>query len=279
MLEHTGIADPDGASIPARSLVAAALQDLGSGIQKNSDADLYIFRGSSPISEYNNPSLFPGMFPTLFPYGIGGFDVPQCDPPVSFWAQAEYLLELDDPSFRRHCSFMFIALNIHQCHQSHLHMAFSVRKEKFEQIAQELSILTPDLISSVAQHLESEGKFSDLSDPQKKVLILLKEVNTVSEKILGSSACKLTARNEIRAYMGYFGLPHIFMTINPNASHSPLFQLMYGDETVDLSERFPNLVNSREYAIHLASDPVAGAEFFSVLSLECIFQYLFGWDY
>src|SRR6266850_7721791 len=43
--------------------------------------------------------------------------------------------------------------------------------------------------------------------------------------------------------MGYFGLPHIFMTINPNASHSPLFQLMYGDETVDLSERYPNLGN------------------------------------
>src|SRR5260370_19968067 len=63
MLEHTGIADPDGASIPARSLVASALCNLGSGIQNNSDADLYIFRGSSPISEYNNPSLFPGMFP------------------------------------------------------------------------------------------------------------------------------------------------------------------------------------------------------------------------
>ena len=173
---------------------------------------------------------------------------------------------------------MFIALNIHQCHQCHLHMAFSVRKEKFEEIAQELSILTPELISSVAQHLEGEGKVSNLSEPQKKVLTLLKEVNTVSEKILGSSACKLTAQNEIRAYMGYFGLPHIFMTINPNASHSPLFQLMYGDETVDLSEHFPNLVNSREYAIHLASDPVAGADFFQ-FSADCIFQDLFGWDY
>ena len=77
MLEHTGIVDPDGASIPARSLVASALQNLGSGMQKDSDADLYIFRGSFPISEYNNPSLFPGMFPTLFPYGIGGFDDPR----------------------------------------------------------------------------------------------------------------------------------------------------------------------------------------------------------
>src|SRR5260370_17685205 len=78
--------------------------------------------------------------------------------------------------------------------------------------------------------------------------------------------------------MGYFGLPHIFMTINPNAGHSPLFQQMYGDETVDLSERFPNLVNSRECAIHLASDPVAGADFFQ-FSLDWIFQDLFGWDY
>src|SRR5258708_28234226 len=99
---------------------------------------------------------------------------------------------------------MFIALNIHQCHQCHLHMAFSVRKEKFEQIAQELSILTPELISSVAQHLESEGKISDLSDPQKKVLTLLTGVNTVFAKLSGSSARKLTAPIHIRPYMLYF---------------------------------------------------------------------------
>jgi hypothetical protein len=60
------------------------------------------------------------------------------------------------------------------------------------------------------------------------------------------------------------------MTINPNASHSPLFQVLYGDESVDLLDQFPEIVSPRERAIRLACDPVAGADFFE-LSIECIF--------
>ncbi|HEX9503120.1 MAG TPA: hypothetical protein VF974_02255 [Patescibacteria group bacterium] len=100
----------------------------------------------------------------------------------------------------------------------------------------------------------------------------------MSAKIPGSSASKIDVHNDIQAYMGYFGLPHIYMTINPNANHSPLFQVIYGDDSVNLLDQFPELVSPRECAIHLASDPIAGADFFE-LSLECIFQDLLGWDH
>jgi len=53
---------------------------------------------------------------------------------------------------------------------------------------------------------------------------------------------------------------------------------MCGDETVDLTKRFPHLVPSRERAIRLANDPVAAADFFH-FSIMCIFDFLFGWDY
>ena len=53
---------------------------------------------------------------------------------------------------------------------------------------------------------------------------------------------------------------------------------MVGDDSVDLSDRFPFLVPSTEHALHLAQDPVAAANFFEFCVL-CGFEYLFGWDY
>jgi hypothetical protein len=47
-----------------RSFTANALRNI---IQDPSD--LIIHRGLQPICEYNNPVLFPGMYPTLFPLG------------------------------------------------------------------------------------------------------------------------------------------------------------------------------------------------------------------
>ena len=53
---------------------------------------------------------------------------------------------------------------------------------------------------------------------------------------------------------------------------------MFGDETVDLTKRFPTLVSARERAIRLAKDPVAGADFFN-FCITSIFEYMFGWDF
>lgn len=53
---------------------------------------------------------------------------------------------------------------------------------------------------------------------------------------------------------------------------------MYGDVSVDLSERLLCLVFARERAIHLAQDPAAAANFFE-FSVRCCFEYLLGWDY
>jgi len=73
-------------------------------------------------------------------------------------------------------------------------------------------------------------------------------------------------------------MPQLYFTANPSARHSPIFQIMYGDTNVDLTKRFPQLVPSREWAVRLANNPVAAADFFD-FSIKCIFEFLFGWDY
>ncbi|TFK57784.1 hypothetical protein BDN72DRAFT_749922, partial [Pluteus cervinus] len=51
----------------AESLKATALKHMNTG-----GKILAIGQSSQPESLYNNPSLYPQMFPWLFPYGVGG---------------------------------------------------------------------------------------------------------------------------------------------------------------------------------------------------------------
>jgi hypothetical protein len=78
--------------------------------------------------------------------------------------------------------------------------------------------------------------------------------------------------------MDLFGMTVIFFTCNLNAVHSPMFQVIFGDEHIDFKARFPFIVEYNEKAQRLVKDPVAAADFFE-FSINCIFKYLFGWDF
>jgi hypothetical protein len=171
-----------------------------------------------------------------------------------------------------------VALNIIQRRATHLHTHLTVKKDNFSTIAEKLVKVTPEILLSTARHLEHEGKYQDLSNEQRNAMDLLKHVNTVAACVPGSQASQIHIWNEIRNYFGYFGMPQLYFTANPSATHSPIFQVIYGNTNVDLTKRFPQLVPSHEQAIRLASDPVAATNFFD-FSIKCIFEYLFGWDY
>ncbi|KIM55823.1 hypothetical protein SCLCIDRAFT_45525, partial [Scleroderma citrinum Foug A] len=217
-------------------------------------------------------------FPTLFPLGIDGFEMKDRPVSLSFQQQAAYYLNLHNRSFRYHNTFIFVCLNIMQCRQAHLYTYFTIRKSYFSKIAQELALVSPEILNMLATCLENESSFSDLSTEEKGAMNLLKHVNTIAAHIPGSHASKILVRNEIHNYFGYFGLPQLFFTFNPNPAHSPIFQVMYGDSSVDLTSCFPKLVSARERAICLAHDPVAATDFYR-FSFKCCFQYLLGWDF
>ncbi|KAG2738319.1 hypothetical protein P692DRAFT_201731407, partial [Suillus brevipes Sb2] len=256
--------------------MAAALRNLVS--EKSTLPDLVVHRGFHPINEYNNPDLLPGSYPTLFPFGIGGFEDDARPKALSFQKQAQYYLNIADRSFRYHHSFIFVVWNMIQRRMAHLKTSFTVRRSNFHQVAQNLTQISPAILDSLASKLEREHSFSNLAPAEKNALNLLKQVNTIAARIPGSQASKICVRNEIRSYFSYFGLPHLFFTFNPCPAHSPIFQVMYGDQTVDLSHRFPRLASARERAIRLARDPVAAADFYE-FSFRCCFEYLLGWNF
>ncbi|KAG2126868.1 uncharacterized protein EDB93DRAFT_1096934, partial [Suillus bovinus] len=239
---------------------------------------MVLHHGTNAIPEYNNTQLFPGMYPTLFPYGIGGFEDETCQTALYFDRQAKHMLNISDHKFRYHESFLFVVLNMLQRWRAHLQTYFAVRKSNFKTVARNLTSVSADVLQHLANRLEQECKISDLTEVEQNAFKLLHQVNTMSARILGSQASKIFVRNEIRNYFGYFGLPHIFFTFNPSAAHSPIFQVIYGDRTIDLSEHFPHMPDGRTRAICLAHDPVAAADFYE-FSYQCLFRHLFRWDF
>ncbi|KAF8415490.1 hypothetical protein L210DRAFT_3370158, partial [Boletus edulis BED1] len=67
-------------------LRAAALQHM----KKKGASYIQIPHGSVPVCDFNNPSLLPLIFPTLFPYGLGGCEDRHRSRPVSLQRHAKY---------------------------------------------------------------------------------------------------------------------------------------------------------------------------------------------
>ncbi|KAE8231451.1 hypothetical protein CF326_g3538 [Tilletia indica] len=272
-LEHHGLLDINGVSVAAHTRTASALANA-TGTER---PDLIIRHGSTFIEDYNNPDLFPGMFPTLFPWGTGGFEQKRRKTPLSFARQAKHLLDLADPAFRRHWSFIFIVANIKQRRAIHLGSRLMCQSRDFDRFSTLLRRLNPSVVQRVSEHVARGGSLKTLSGDETEIFSLLKKCELVSSRVPGSKAIMTRARTDIRAYVGKFGIFQLFLTLNPGPSHSPVFQIFFGDESVTLDTRNPTLPSSKARAARVADDPVAASDYFH-FHIFAVFQYLLGWD-
>lgn len=115
MVEKMGLSDPESNRLTGRSFVASAIRNLLPKDRNESHPDLVIHHNGQPVTEYNNPTYFLGLFPILFPYGIGGCAVKTWPTALAFKKQAKYLLSVCDCAFRHHNRFIFVLVNILQC--------------------------------------------------------------------------------------------------------------------------------------------------------------------
>ncbi|KAJ7061711.1 hypothetical protein C8F01DRAFT_964349, partial [Mycena amicta] len=109
--------------------------------------------------------------------------------------------------------------------------------------------------------------------PQEKtVMELLRYVDYVSDHIEGSKSEVLKMREEIQAISRACGTLSIFFTLNPADTYNPLMAFMAGSD-INLDTLFDSpdsKFSSFDRARLLASNPVAGAQFFKLLIDEFI---------
>ncbi|CAF4544629.1 unnamed protein product, partial [Didymodactylos carnosus] len=115
--------------------------------KENENENIFqIPRSDRPSNEYSNPDLLIGLFPTLFPYGVGGLEDTSRKTKVSFKKHVEYLLSYHDRRFEEHYSFMYVVFNMIQrrdaCQQARLIVSRPYFKDYASQIQ---SLTTKDL--------------------------------------------------------------------------------------------------------------------------------------
>ncbi|KAJ7779028.1 hypothetical protein B0H16DRAFT_1659262 [Mycena metata] len=86
------VADVDG-NAPSHELKSAALRHL----KKPGSNYIEIPHDPNPANEFNNPLLFPMMYPTLFPYGLGGLEDKNRRTPLGFKRHIKHFFNLADP--------------------------------------------------------------------------------------------------------------------------------------------------------------------------------------
>ncbi|KAG1823855.1 uncharacterized protein BJ212DRAFT_1444800 [Suillus subaureus] len=80
---------------PAHGLQAVAMKHMKS----KQDGFIQIPHGKQPVNEFSKLVLFPLMYPSLFPYGIGGFEDPSHKEKLSLKCHIKHFFALHDMHF------------------------------------------------------------------------------------------------------------------------------------------------------------------------------------
>ena len=124
--ESVVITDVD-ANSPSYQLKAAALRHA-----KRGGSFIQVPHDTEPLNEFFNPAMFPMLYPTLFPYGIGGFEDRRRVVPIGLENHVKHMLALADRRFQEHYSFVFVIFNVIQRRKLLLHTSLRVKRKNFD---------------------------------------------------------------------------------------------------------------------------------------------------
>jgi len=217
---------------------------------------LAIGHNDVPESIYNNPGLYPSMFPCLFPYGLGGLGMSHTLKDV---LHKRHLLMYYDKRFQVDPHFPLIAFN-HEQVKSATRSAFVLADSKrFDEIA--TRILTIDLatLTQLIKRMESQGSHVEPdTEAETECFKLLNDIDCVAGRVNGTSTSKKILRNEIWSLISYIGAPSWFITFSPADVRSPICIYWANTKTeIELGRL------SRDESMRVVTrNPVAGARFF-----------------
>ncbi|KAF8804167.1 hypothetical protein BYT27DRAFT_7214241 [Phlegmacium glaucopus] len=272
-LSHLGVVDIDGIDITESELMAHALANC---CEVRQDEDYLIRRGSAFVNEYarvdpvtgqrndggpSDTNHLLGCFPTLFPYGQGGFEIER---PVNvpYEVHVRWALRYEDKHFRKDPHFPFQVFGVCQKRQ--------IRKGSYFENQNLLSAITAEDLTKASQE---ETRGVPFSNPA--VCMLCNHLSAVKTKVQGSDESRKSIRAKIWGTNILHNPPSLWVTINPSDMQDPIAQVFAGAE-IDL-DAFSKTAGpaSVDRALNIASDPYASAKFFHFL-IETILEVLFG---
>ena len=81
-------------------------------------------------------------------------------------------------------------------------------------------MITPQAIKIMMDRTSRGDSNSVFNDDERRVLLLMQDVQVINSHVAGSSSSRLQMQNEIRALMTCLGMPTFFITRVVHGSHS-----------------------------------------------------------
>ena len=145
-----GLTEDELLRMKTKDLKSAALQHL-----MNGKFVLGIGQASTPESLYNNPQLYPKMFPWLYPYGLGGLNNAFLQNSLSDKAYKHHMLMYHDKRFQLDPEFVLIAFNHEQIKASTNGGYLTAKMSQFDSIANRLLRVDTGVLTGLAERMET----------------------------------------------------------------------------------------------------------------------------
>ena len=238
-----------------KALAAKAMKHL-----KDDDSKiLAIGHAEQPESMYDNPQLYPMMFPWLFPYGLGGIgSVDGEDVEMSDLMHKQRLLMYHDKWFQMDPHFPLIAFNQEQMKKCTTGAYLLTERHNFDDIADRLMNIDVGVLEDLSDRLTRGERVKPVTPEEKDCYKLISDLDHVGGHVQGSLTSKRYMRNEIWSLISYVGAPSWFITFAPTDIKHPI-SLYYADTKETFS---PEIRPNNECYRLIAKNPVAGARFF-----------------
>ncbi|KAF5354457.1 hypothetical protein D9758_012381 [Tetrapyrgos nigripes] len=247
-------------NMTASQLRAKAWEHFDSG-----GAALAVGHSDAPESIYNNPQLYPKMFPWLFPYGSGGIGSTH----LSESRHKKWLLMYHDKRFQTEPNFPFVAFSHSQIKATTTSAFLMAERRSFPEITQRLLSLDKNVMASIAQRMAKNEKVMPQSDQEKACFQFLNDIDHVAGRVEGSTTTKKNMRHEIWSLISHLGAPSWYITLSPADERHPISLYFAGTDEISR----PEIVNEAGRMKALIQNPVAAARFFHFMVeafLDCI---------
>ena len=225
--------------------------------------------GRSPHAEsiYDNPGLYPQLFPWLFPYGHGGIGSAL----LSHKEHKRHLLMYHDKRFQQDPAFPFVAFSHEQIKASTTGGFLLAETNKFDDIASRLLRVNQEVLSSIADRMSKGELVKPSNQEETDCFQVIRDLDHIGGKVSGSVTSKKYMRNEIWSLIAQEGAPLWYITLSPADIKNPI-ALYYADQDVTFK---PRIRATEERYRLIASNPVACARFFNFM-IEQFIKHVLG---
>lgn len=280
-LQAMGVIDMEGNDISTTEIMAHA---LANSTVESTFNDYSIRRGSAFVNEYarqdpvsglrndggpSNPNHLLGCFPTLFPYGMGGFETER-PIDVPYETHARWSMLYADKRFRKDPQFPFQIFGVCQKREVCRSSVLQMKRSQFNRQMALISTLKPEDLIKASEEETRKVRFSNPA-----VQALRDQLAAVRARVKGTDESKHHIRSKIWGTNLLFNPPSLWVTINPADTQDPIAQVFAGVE-IDL-DRFCDTAGptNSQRAANVAQDPFAAAKYFHFI-VKCVLEILFG---